>query len=95
MAESNEENYELVYEGPWQIGGEAVWTEVPSDYTGPCSVVSINDFDSIVCAFPTWREAKCAAIYASKPDGGYGSMVIRACEAEAITHSSFLDWIGR
>lgn len=72
---------ELLYEGPLEIGGHTVHTEIPQDFVGPCNVVSGNGSDELIGSFTSWDLAKLAAIYATTPDGGYGSTIIRACSA--------------
>lgn len=83
---------ELVHEEPMEIGGHTVHSEVPNGYEGPCAVRAADGTEKLICAFPSAPEAMRAAIYASTPDGGYGSTMIQPCTAQMVTHSEFSDW---
>lgn len=83
---------ELVHEEPMEIGGHTVHSEVPNGYEGPCAVRAANGTEKLICAFPSTLEAMRAAIYASTPNGGYGSITIQPCIPQMVTHIEFADW---
>lgn len=83
---------ERIHQGPLEIGGHTVLTAVHAGYEGACAVLQANGSDRLICAFPNFNEARRAAVYATTPDGGYGSTRIVSCEVDRITHAEFQDW---
>ena len=83
---------QIIYQEPQEIGGHEVSSFVCDGYDGPCAVYSRSGKDKLICAFPDYVEAKKAALYASTPDGGNGSVLVAPCNASQVTHSEFLDW---
>lgn len=83
---------EIIHQGPTEVGGETVVSSVEAGYEGPCAVLEDNGMDRFISAFPNFYEARRAAVYATTPDGGYGSTKIVPCKADEITHSKFDDW---
>lgn len=80
----------IIHVGPIEIGGEEVTTVLATDYLGPSKVV--DQHENVICAFADFNEAKNAAIYATTPDGGYGSVEIQACSIDEVTHEKWSDW---
>lgn len=77
---------------PLEIGGHTALSQIPPGYSGPCGVFEESSVETLICAFPSPVEAMRAAWYATTPDGGYGSVVVRPCDADRVTHSTFPDW---
>lgn len=85
-------NEDIIYQAPAQIGGDTVTALVDSAYKGPCAVLEDNGQDVLVCALPDYEEARKAAIFATSPDGGYGSTKIIRCTKDDVTHEDFITW---
>ncbi len=86
-------NLKIIHQQPLEVGGHTVTTELPNDYIGPCAVFESNFNNVFICAFNSLHEAASAAIYATTPDGGYGSTLIEPCSADMITHADFEEWL--
>lgn len=85
-------NEDVIHQGPEEIGGETVRSLIETGYEGPCAVLEDNCLDVVICALPSYEEARMAAIFASTPDGGYGSTKIIPCKENDITHEDFMTW---
>jgi hypothetical protein len=76
----------------WPLSGEAVtqaFSEVSSSFEGPCQVV-LDDKPGPV--FPSYSEARKAACYAIKPDGGYQYVIVQSAGGMEVTHTLWIDW---
>lgn len=83
---------ECFHSEPLEIGGHTARSQIPAGYSGPCGVFEDGVSETLVCALPSLDEAMKAARYATTPDGGYGSVVVRPCDASSVTHATFPDW---
>ena len=81
----------VIHQEPLEIAGATVTSEVDDDHQGSCKVIEAFS-EKLICAFPNFQESKRAAIYATTPDGGYGSVRIVACSSDQITYAEFVDW---
>jgi hypothetical protein len=82
----------IIHQEPLEIGGETVISELPDGYEGPCAVVLDNYHNDLICAFQHVNDAIASAIYVTKPDGGYCSILVVPCCEDQITHKDFEDW---
>ncbi|MFV8382846.1 hypothetical protein ACNO5E_01965 [Vibrio parahaemolyticus] len=82
----------VLAEEPMQIGGAQAVAEIPANYDGPCSVLTIND--ELVATLPDKDVAYAVARYAIKPEGGFGDVYVRPAREgqEPITHELFASW---
>lgn len=64
--------------------------QIGSD-TATCEIKTTNGL--CIAILPTLEEAVSVARYAIKSEGGYGAVEIHSSSL-AITHSSFINWLG-
>ena len=81
--------------GDTWVGGLA-WSDIPEDHKGSCRVSFISHTGRTDTAvFPSYEEAKGAAVYGISVEiGGYSEVVISAAaEGEAVTHLTYMSWL--
>ena len=81
--------------GDTWVGGLA-WSDIPEDHKGSCRVSFISHTGRTDTAvFPSYEEAKGAAVYGIYVEiGGYSEVVISAAaEGEAVTHLTYMSWL--
>lgn len=82
----------LLSEGPAAFGSPVAESSLYDGYDGPCVVEDINGKEIAVLA--TRRDAERVASYAITPNGGYGSVEVKAASKDhVVTHQTFTCWI--
>ena len=82
----------LIHIEPLELGEHTVKDATPVGFTGPCAVLRDDGSDAEICVLPSKAEAKKAAIYAAKPHGGFGSVIVVLSTHKKVTHTTFEDW---
>jgi hypothetical protein len=85
--------YRVIFQAAQELGAHTVQSCIPADYTGACSVIAASDGTSVIAVIPNLAEANRVARYATRPDGGFGSVYIKQTDS-ACMHLSFQDWLS-
>jgi hypothetical protein len=82
----------IIHQEPDQIGGHIVVSNCPEGFDG--KVIVRDGSHKTISITPSLAVATSIAIFASSPNGGYGSIYISEAKTEdVVTHSTFYDWL--